>query len=140
MYGGQLADAQGEVATCGEAQNGCAVSFRPASAAVDGERLVGEDGKEERLEVVNGCGKGSGRGFRVVESDDEDILAIGKGPVPLIVVADVTDAEAAAVDGEEGRESGRRGLVVGFGEEDPAYVALDRDVAQRYGEKDAPNR
>jgi len=120
MYGGQLADAQGEVAAGGEAQDGCAVSFRSAGAAVDGERLVGEDGKEERLEVVDGCGEGSGGGFGVVEGDDEDVLAIGKGPVPLVVVADVTDAEAAAVDGEEGREGGRGGLVVGFGEEDSA--------------------
>lgn len=50
-------------------------------------------------------------------------MLVGKRPIPLIVVADVTKAEAAAVDGEEGRERSGRGLVVRGGEEDAVDTA-----------------
>lgn len=58
------------------------------------------------------------RGLGIVERDDECSVAVREAAVPLVVVARVADAEAAAVDGEEGREDGWRGLVVGLGEKD----------------------
>jgi hypothetical protein len=74
--------------------------------AVDGERLVGEGGQKEGFDVVRCGGEGVGGRFAVVEGDDEDVVLVGEGPVPLVVVTDVADAEAAAVDGEERREWG----------------------------------
>lgn len=118
---GELGDAQDEVSSSREAQNrGARVSRPSGNVAVDGEGFVGEDREEERLEVVDACGEGSCGRFGVVEGDDEDVLAIGKGAVPFVIVADVADAEAAAMDGEECRESGGGGLVVRLGEKDAA--------------------
>jgi hypothetical protein len=59
------------------------------------------------------------RRFGVVQGDDEGVVGVGEGAVPLVVVALVADAETAAVDREEGWKGDGGGLVVGGGEEDP---------------------
>jgi hypothetical protein len=86
--------------------------------AVDGEGGVVEGGEEQGCDVVRGGWEGVAGGFGVVERDDQGVVGVGEGAVPFVVVALVADAEAAAVDGEEGWEGGGRGLVVGGGEED----------------------
>ena len=45
-------------------------------------------------------------------------MYVGEAPVPLVIVAGVAYAEAAAVDGEERWQCCGGGLVVAFGEED----------------------
>ena len=56
--------------------------------------------------------------------DDEDGVGVGEGAVPHVVVGGVSDCEAAAVQGEEGREEGWGGEVVVGGEED-AFGRVD---------------
>lgn len=63
-------------------------------------------------------GEGRARRFGIVERDDQDGLGVGKGTVPLVVVSLVADAEAAAVDGEEGGERDLRSLFIGARQED----------------------
>ena len=53
----------------------------------------------------------SGR-LGVVERDDQDGLRVGKGTIPFVVVSLVADAEAAAMDGEEGGKRGLRSLFI----------------------------
>ncbi len=72
--------------------------------------------------------EGSTGGFGIVEGDDKDVVLVCKRPVPLVVVSDVSDTKATAVDGEESWEGDGRGLVVGFREED----AVPRIVSRRY--------
>lgn len=50
-------------------------------------------------------------------------MGVCKGAVPPVVVGGGPDAEAAAVNCEEGREGFWGGLVVGRGEEDAAGVS-----------------
>lgn len=69
----------------------------------------------------------------VVQRYYEDVVRVCKGAVPPVVVVGVPNAEAAAVDGEEGRERLRRGLVVGRGEEDPSRVSFC-DLVWPYGQ------
>jgi hypothetical protein len=79
---------------------------------------------------VDGVGERGGWSFGVVEGYDEDVLGVGEGAIPFVVVADVADAEAAAMDGEEGWERGGGGLVVGLGEEYPVRYAISPRVSK----------
>lgn len=69
---------------------------------------------------MQGAGVGGAGCFGVGKADDEHALGVCECAVPIVVVAGGTDAEAAAVDTEDGRECLWRCQVVGGGEEDAA--------------------
>ena len=82
------------------------------AVGVNREGGVGEDAADEGLDVVDGRREGRRGGFGVVESDDEEAVALGEGAVPVVVVVRLAYGEAAAVGGDEGGELGgfgRRG-------------------------------
>lgn len=82
---------------------------------------------EEGSDIVD-CGREGVFGrFRVVERYDEDVLTVGEGAVPFVVVADMTDAEASPVDGEESWQGIGGGLVVGGGKEYSAQSQRDHN-------------
>lgn len=72
---------------------------------------------------MDGGGEGGGRGFGVIEGDDEEGVGFGEGAVPGVVEVWGADDEAAAVDGEEEGEFGGGGGGVIRGEEDAVGVS-----------------
>jgi len=94
----ELGDGKGEVSTGGPA---CESDAR----GVNWEGGVGEDAGDEGFEVVDWAGEGGTRGLFVVEGDDEVVVAVGEGGVPVVVVAGAAEDETPAVNGEEGGEA-----------------------------------
>lgn len=66
-------------------------------------------GKHESLDVVDGRGERVGGGLAVVQLDHGDVVPVGEGAVPRVVVFWASEAEAAPVDVEvEWEALGRR--------------------------------
>jgi hypothetical protein len=73
----------------------------------------------ERFNIEKGRGIGCPRCFAVVERYDQDIVCVGKEPVPCVVVSWRPNRESAAVEGKKGRQECRGGEIVLTREEYP---------------------
>lgn len=67
---------------------------------------------------MDGCREQVGGGFTIVQLDHEDVVLVGKGMVPLVVIFWASEAETSSVDVGVARQTLGRSMVPTAGAED----------------------